>query len=140
MSYARAPLPSRPISEINTTPLIDVMLVLLVMLVITVPMATNSVEVELPTGGDGPELSVNTIAITQGGQVLWNGAPVSEAQLSGKLAETKLLNPEPQLRFEPEAAAGYGQAARVLWRIKQSGVTNFGFAGNERYRTFGTDG
>jgi biopolymer transport protein ExbD len=126
----------RPIAEINTTPLIDVMLVLLIMLVITIPLATNAVEVDLPKGGAAPQTSVNTIVVTQGGQVLWNGAPVSDAELSGRLVATTLLDPEPQLRFEPEARAAYGRTARVLWQIKQSGVTNFGFSGNERYRTF----
>src|SRR5690606_7737943 len=139
MSYARA-LPAiqhRPIAEINTTPLIDVMLVLLIMMIITIPLATNAVEVDLPNG-DGPviDASLNTVVITRDGRILWNVQGISESELPGQLAQTALLNPEPQLRFEPEATAAYGQSARVLWLIRQSGVTNFGFAGNERYRAF----
>jgi biopolymer transport protein ExbD len=141
MRYASAEpaIQPRPMSEINTTPLIDVMLVLLIMMIITIPVATNSVEVNLPSDGVvGPDPSINTIVITQGGRVLWNGEGISEAELPAVLAQTALLEPEPQLRFEPEAAAAYGQTARVLWLIKRSGVTNFGFAGNEKFRTFGT--
>jgi biopolymer transport protein ExbD len=137
MSYAAA-VQAQPISEINTTPLIDVMLVLLIMMIITIPLATNATEFDLPNGTEGVDPVVNTVVITQGGRVLWNGDAIDEAALPGRLAQTALLDPEPQLRFEPEAAAAYGQSARVLWLIKRSGVTNFGFAGNERYRQFGT--
>lgn len=138
MPFARLRIPAqpRPIWEINTTPLIDVMLVLLIMLIVTIPIATNAVELELPSGGKGPMPSVNTIVVTDGGQLLWNGERVDDAELLRRLSETTLLDPEPQLQFTPEPGAAYGRAARVLWLIKRSGVTNFGFAGNERFRDF----
>lgn len=129
----------RPIGEINTTPLIDVMLVLLIMFVITIPVATHSVDVDLPANdcSNCPLSDVaNKISITPSDAVLWNGAPVSETQLAGLLAQTRTLPVEPELQFEPEANASYRVSARTLAAIQASGVSRFGFVGNERYRQF----
>src|SRR5690349_12193713 len=125
MSYASAPLPPRPISEINTTPLIDVMLVLLVMLVITIPVATHSFEIDLPKNGPVVQTTKNRVVVTRSGSVLWNGEPVDQYGLAVLLHRTTLLDPEPELQFEPEGRAGYGRSAEVLHQIEQSGVTKF---------------
>lgn len=134
------PEPDRqPIGEINTTPLIDVMLVLLIMFVITIPVATHSVEVELPRDCDAfPPVDAikNTLAIDAGDQLLWNGAPVSEPQLGALLVEASEMPTEPELRFEPAASASYAASAHALRLIDASGVTRFGFVGNEKHRTF----
>lgn len=132
---------SGTLGEINTTPLIDVMLVMLVMFIITIPPALNSVEVELPSGppppSDLPLPDRNVILLTGKGQLLWNGHAKSEAELAALLAVTRKMKPEPELQFQPEAYASYDQSARTLAIIKRAKVTKFGFVGNERYRDFG---
>ena len=126
-----------PLSELNTTPLIDVLLVLLILFVITIPPATHSLEIPLPSGdGQAIRNDTNTIAIDASGAATWNGARVSQAELAGLLGATSRLRPEPELRFEPTGQAPYEAAARTLRTIKASGVRGFGFVGNERYAEF----
>jgi biopolymer transport protein ExbD len=131
-----------PLAEINTTPLIDVLLVLLIMLVLTLPMGTNTLEVNLP--GDGPRLHQpdpvsNRLVVTEQNAILWNGQAVSRAELDGLLGAVRTIRPEPQVRFEPEAQASYDLSANVLNQVKQAQLTNFGIAGSERYRAFQRD-
>ena len=129
-----------PMAEMNTTPLIDVMLVLLIMFVITIPVATHSVDIDLPTEGclRCPALDTlkNKVAIRNDDTVLWNGQPVSQEQLATLLRQTTLMPIEPELQYEPDANASYAVAAHTLNIIKASGVTKFGFVGNELYRQF----
>jgi biopolymer transport protein ExbD len=130
----------QPLGEINTTPLIDVMLVLLIMFVITIPAATHSLEVPLPAkGGLPPEdiLPRNRIVVTAGDRLLWNGAEVDLPGLAALLAASARMSPEPELQFAPDGSASYGLSARVLRQIKGSGLSAFGFVGNERYAEFG---
>lgn len=132
-----------PLSEMNTTPLIDVLLVLLIMLIMTIPIATHEVPVDLPGDcsdcGPLPDPLRNKITIDAGDRILWNGKPVSQPALTTLLRRTTLLEIEPELQFEPAANAGYDTAAKVLAIIKASEVTNFGFVGNERFRSFGKE-
>ena len=130
---------SRPLGEINTTPLIDVMLVLLIMFVITIPAATHSVEVDLPrdcTNCPAINKVKNRIVIDGADRVLWNGSAVDSAQLGALLAQTRRMPVEPELQFEPVSHASYDAAARTLHAIETAGITRFGFVGNEKYRTF----
>lgn len=132
-----------PMMEMNTTPLIDVMLVLLIMFIITIPVATHSVDIDLPqpSAVPPPEDQVdpikNKIVLTQTDQILWNGTPISDNELVRNLQETLAFEVEPELQFEPEPLASYDLSARVLNIIKGSGVSKFGFVGNEKYRSFG---
>ena len=129
----------QPIGEINTTPLIDVMLVLLIMFVITIPASTHSVVVDLPRDCRVcPPVNAlkNKLAIDGADRLLWNGTPVSEAQLGALLVESREMPTEPELQFEPAAPASYDASARALRLIEASGVSKFGFVGNEKYRTF----
>ena len=128
-------------SEMNTTPLIDVMLVLLIMFIITIPVATHSVDIDLPSGKPPPaplplEPTVNKLIVTTDGQTLWNGTPVEHQQLALTLAAARDSVPEPELQFEPEPMASYDMTARTLQLIEAVGVTKFGFVGNEKYRQF----
>ena len=136
---ATASVQSAPLGDINTTPLIDVMLVLLVMMVLSVPAATNSLDVELPNCGTScgdipPDATRNRIVVTAGDAILWNGHEVTAQTLNGLLAETRRFAVEPELQFEPDPAASYNATAHVIHVIKASGVTKFGFVGNERFR------
>ena len=140
-----SPQDARPMMDMNTTPLIDVMLVLLIMFIITIPVATHSVDIDLPQPNPNPppvdvEPDKNKLILTQTDQMLWNGTEISEGDLVNLLQQSTTINPEPELQFEPEALASYDLSARVLQIIKASGVTKFGFVGNERYRTFGKAG
>jgi biopolymer transport protein ExbD len=132
-----------PMMEMNTTPLIDVLLVLLIMFIITIPVATHSVDIDLPVPSDQqnlPEVDPikNKIVITEQDQVLWNGQPLDDSGLVANLQASLALPEEPELQYEPTAGASYDRSLRVLDIIKGSGVTRFGFVGNEQYRTFGT--
>jgi biopolymer transport protein ExbD len=134
-----------PMMEMNMTPLIDVLLVLLIMFIITIPVATHSVDIDLPTPPENPpdiivEPIKNKLMITQSDQLLWNGNPISDGELVQLLQESTRMDPEPELQFEPEQLASYDRSVRVLEIIKASGVTKFGFVGNERYRSFGKAG
>jgi biopolymer transport protein ExbD len=135
-------LDGEPMMDMNMTPLIDVLLVLLIMFIITIPVATHSVDIDLPqpTPQDNPppiDPVKNKLVLTPQDQILWNGTPISEGQLIQTLADTTRMTPEPELQFEPEALASYELSARVLQDIKSSGVTKFGFVGNDKYRQFG---
>ncbi len=133
-----------PMMDMNMTPLIDVLLVLLIMFIITIPVATHAVNIDLPSPDPNPppedmiDPIKNKIVITETDQILWNAEPINANQLVRNLQETLTFAVEPELQFEPEANASYDVSARVLHVIKGSGVTKFGFVGNERYRSFGS--
>jgi len=142
MGMAGGQLDGEPMMDMNMTPLIDVLLVLLIMFIITIPVATHSVDIDLPQPqpNDTPppiDPVKNKLVLTPQDQILWNGTPISEGQLIQTLADTTQMTPEPELQFEPEALASYELSARVLQDIKSSGVTKFGFVGNDKYRQFG---
>ena len=124
-----------PMMEMNTTPLIDVMLVLLVMMIITVPPQSHAVKLDLP----GPEVVArpdpvkNQLVLTAAGQMLWNGSVVSKDQLRALLYATAAMERAPELHFQPEAKARYALVDEVLAMSKQAGVTHMGFVGNEDY-------
>ena len=124
-----------PLSELNVTPLIDVLLVLLVMVILSVPMATHQIDVDLPTGESAlAEPEQIALVVTEAGTVLWNGEPVSRSALEARLA-TAAANPvDPVIRFEPEANASFDASVKVLHLVGETNIRRFAFAGNERYR------
>lgn len=131
-----------PFSEMNTTPLIDVMLVLLVMFILAVPAAVNEVPIDLPAPATDPvQLKVqpdkNTVAIRANSTITWNDTSVSQSELAALLNRTRRMVPEPELHFQPDPQAPYDTAARVLNQVKASGVSAFGFVGNDSYAAFG---
>lgn len=132
----------RPLGDMNTTPLIDVLLVLLVMLILTIPIATNSLDIDLPRPAPDkvviPDPVVNRVTVTGDDAILWNREPVTEAQLVAGLQAAASLNPQPELQFDPDGAASYDISARTMNIIKGSGIRNFGFVGNHRFREFAT--
>ena len=133
-----------PMMEMNTTPLIDVMLVLLIMFIITIPVATHAVSIDLPNPNTPPPDTVikrdkNKVVVMPNNAILWNGSPVTVNQLTSLLQSTLAIKPEPELQFQPDAQAPYDTSLQVLNIIKGSGVTAFGFVGNEQYAGFGKD-
>jgi biopolymer transport protein ExbD len=126
-----------PMMEMNTTPLIDVMLVLLIMFIITIPIQTHAVKVDLPQNSQNTPPPVlpdkNTLSVDPAGVVAWNGSPVDEVTLRQYLEATKNLNPEPELHFQPDPQARYEVVDRVLAVVKRAEVNKLGFIGNERY-------
>lgn len=124
-----------PMMEMNTTPLIDVMLVLLVMLIITIPPATHAVKLDLPTSvpTTRPDPVKNMLIVTAGGALLWNGAAMTRPQLRTLLAASAAMNPAPELHFQPEPGARYVVVDEVLAMAKRDGVTRMGFVGNQNY-------
>jgi biopolymer transport protein ExbD len=125
-----------PMSEINTTPLIDVMLVLLIMFIITVPVQSHQVEMELPNGPP-PQVIVhrlkNDLRLSASGQLSWNGQSIDDQELAGALGAVAAMTEEPEVHFRPDASARYARVDEVLAIAARSGVDRFGFAGNEQY-------
>ncbi|TCM18728.1 outer membrane transport energization protein ExbD [Novosphingobium sp. PhB165] len=132
-----------PMMEMNTTPLIDVMLVLLIMFIITIPVATHSIDIDLPvatppTNTPPPVDPIkNKIVLTADAKILWNGNAVDQGTLRNLLAQSLTYKVEPELQYQPEAQASYELSAQVLELIKASNVTKFGFVGNDQFREFG---
>ncbi len=125
-----------PMVEINTTPLIDVLMVLLVMLIITVPPQSHAVKLDLP--GPPPNVQppnpfVNNLEITRAGATLRNGMPVSDAALREELRITQQMNPIPELHLQPDPATRYEVVDKTLATIKSEHVDRVGFVGNEKY-------
>jgi biopolymer transport protein ExbD len=126
-----------PMIEMNVTPLIDVMLVLLIMFIITIPPQTHAVKVDLPQSPLNQQVvqpDKNTISIDPTGQVAWNGVPVDDVTLRQYLDASLQLPTEPELHFQPDPQSRYERVDQVLAIIKRSGVTKMGFIGNEQYR------
>lgn len=130
-----------PIMDINMTPLIDVLLVLLIMFIITIPIQTHAVKLDLPQSSnpqDPPPVDPvkNKVVITADGAVLWNGSPVNLTQLRQYLDVSQQMNPLPELHLQPEPEARYELVDQVLAVTKQARVEKMGFVGNEQYAKF----
>jgi biopolymer transport protein ExbD len=130
-----------PMMDINTTPLIDVMLVLLIMFIITIPIQTHAVKLDLPQ--DQPNQQPppidpvkNKIVISPQDQVLWNGQPIDLVRLRQYLDVTQTMNPVPELHLQPEPNARYELVDEVLAVTKRARVEKMGFVGNEAYAVF----
>jgi biopolymer transport protein ExbD len=128
-----------PMMEMNTTPLIDVMLVLLIMLIVTIPAQTHAVKVDLPQNSQPQtpppvEPQKNKITIDPQGNLFWNGSQIDLVTLRQYLDQSVQIQPEPELHFQPDPQARYEVVDEVLAVIKRSAVTKLGFVGNEQYR------
>ena len=129
-----------PMVEMNTTPLIDVMLVLLIMFIITIPIQTHAVKIDLPQNAPPSDSVIdpvkNKVAIDAGGVITWNGSPIDLLTLRQYLQQSLRLPVEPELQFQPNAQTRYVVVDEVLAEIKRAGVTKLGFVGNEQYGNF----
>jgi biopolymer transport protein ExbD len=124
-----------PIAELNTTPLIDVMLVLLIMFILTVPLATHAVRLNLPANGPPllDEPKVHRIDLEPGGGILWDGAPFPTAQLPGRLDAFLAARDDAVLELRADGGARYEDFDKLLATVKRSGIERLAFVGNERF-------
>ena len=130
-----------PMMDINMTPLIDVMLVLLIMFIITIPIQTHAVKLDLPVDNpNSPPPPIdpikNKVVVTANGQILWNGAAVNQDQLRQYLELSQQIQPIPELHLQPEPEARYELVDEVLAITKRAHVEKMGFVGNEAYMNF----
>ena len=139
MAFASLASPHEPLGELNATPLIDVLLVLLIVFIMAIPLSPDSLDVELPSPGTvtaRPHPVSNQLVIETAGGLRWNGRPVNDGELAGLLAQVRAMAPQPEVRFQPEPNASYDRAARVLLIVKGSRISNFGFIDNEEHAEF----
>ena len=128
-----------PMMEMNVVPLIDILLVLLVMMIITIPIQSHAVKLDLPVNQPNqtpPPIDPikNKVVVSSRHQVLWNGSPVTLPQLRAYLDATQQMNPIPELHLQPDATARYELVDEVLAITKQAKVSKMGFVGNEYYQ------
>lgn len=127
-----------PMVDINTTPLIDVMLVLLIMFIITLPVMTHAVKLDMPQANrKPPEEPVHVdpirVDIDWDGALVWNGVGVQMSQLEVYLKSAAALQPQPELHVRPDRRANYDTVAKVLAIAQRQGLRRIGFVGNEQF-------
>jgi biopolymer transport protein ExbD len=116
---------SQSTAEMNATPLIDVFLVLLVMLIVTVPIATHSIRLDLPVGRPTPQPAVQTVSVEveYDGGVTWNGEVVTDEELSRRFVEASQMTPAPIVRVWPASHVRYERVAQVLAAAQRARVS-----------------
>ena len=126
-----------PVADINTTPLIDVMLVLLVMIIITIPVQLHAVNLHLPVGDPPPSTvkpEVVQIDVGPTGALAWNGTPLADAvDLRSHLASAAALVQQPEMHVRPDQGARYDAFAAVMVAVNQAGLTKVGVTGSEQF-------
>jgi biopolymer transport protein ExbD len=132
MAMAAGPVvEGEPIVDINTTPLIDVMLVLLIMLIVTLPPRRDQIPLDMPPPQppqDQPEKPVEiNVFVQEDGTILWGNEPVDEATLNAKMAEAfERIRPEPQVMVIPQRLARYRYVAQVMAAAQRNGLVKLG--------------
>lgn len=122
-----------PMSAINVTPFIDVLLVLLIMLILTIPMATHKLPVDLPTdGGTISPQKPHQLAIAQNGALSWDGRAIGDAELPG-LLQAMRRDPATALHMRTDPEARYERFDEILAVVKLAGVERLGFVGNRAF-------
>jgi len=123
--------------DINTTPLIDVMLVLLIMLIITIPIQTHAVKLNMPVGNPPPPVKppeVVQIDVDFDGAIIWNGVLVPDrADLEARLAQVVAQADQPEVHLRPNKLVQYKSVALVMASAQRLGVTKLGIVGNEQF-------
>lgn len=117
-------------NEINMTPLVDVMLVLLIIFIVTVPVMTHSVTVQLPQATNQPtpvQPETVRLAVNAEGQYLWNGQPVSDEELQSRLATAGQQMPPPDLHLQGDKAVRYERVAQAMAAAQRAGLRKIGF-------------
>jgi biopolymer transport protein ExbD len=121
---------TQPMSEINTTPLVDVMLVLLVIFIITAPLLTHAVKIDLPQATSQPIVDkpeIISIAINETGELFWNDVPLVSGELKQNLTRIAGQKPQPELQIRADKATRYQVLAEIMADAQNAGVTKLGF-------------
>lgn len=131
-SFAQGHLPA---PELNTTPLIDIMLVLLIMFIVTIPVSTHKVPLDLP--GDGSSLAsrdpvVHRLELNASGDLSWDGATIADAELPPRLAAIK-ADPAAELHMRTDGAAPYARFDAILATVQKAGIERLGMIDNARF-------
>lgn len=119
-----------PMAEINVVPLVDVMLVLLIIFIITAPLLTHSVKIELPKASSEPNLTQPEhveLAIRADGELFWNGKPIALEQLTPRFVATVAMAPETELHIRADKQVQYEHVARVMSLGAKAGLARIGF-------------
>ena len=119
-----------PKAEINTTPLVDVMLVLLVIFIITAPLLTHAVKIDLPQASSTPipeKPEVVSVSIDAAGKMYWNNMPLAEGELGGKLQQIAKQQPQPEMHIRADKERRYQILAEVMAQAQNSGISKLGF-------------
>ncbi len=119
-----------PMSEINTTPLVDVMLVLLVIFIITAPLLTHAVKIDLPQASSQPladKPEIISLAIDGAGTMYWNDVPMAKSELKEKLLENADKKPQPELQIRADKETRYQILAEIMADAQNTGITKVGF-------------
>lgn len=119
-----------PMVEINTTPLVDVMLVLLIIFMITAPLLTHQVKIDLPqaTTQKSPEKpEIVTVSIDASGTTFWNNSPITRAELGERLAVAARQQPQPELHLRADKQTQYQKLAEVMSAAQNAGMRRMGF-------------
>jgi biopolymer transport protein ExbD len=126
-----------PMAEMNTTPLIDVMLVLLIMLIVTIPVQTHAVKLDMPQANPPPSIvqpTVVDLAIDFDGTITWNGTNIPDrATLETYLQSAAVQDPQPEIHLNPNKLVKYSSVAMVLAEAQRLGVAKIGLVGNEQF-------
>lgn len=128
---------ARPVSEINMVPLIDVMLVLLVIFMVTAPLLTHAVRLDLPKADahtDPPEPERIELAVDAAGTRYWNGEPVTRDEAARRFAGAASRRPLPEVRLQADQAVAYRHVAETLADASKAGLTKFGFVSQPERR------
>ena len=121
---------NQSMSEINTTPLVDVMLVLLVIFIITAPLLTHAVKIDLPQATSQPlpeKPEAISLAIDATGKTYWNNAPLVQGELKQKLQQAANRKPQPELQIRADKETKYQILAEVMAEAQNAGITKLGF-------------
>ena len=130
MAFGTQDDPDEVMNEINMTPLVDVMLVLLIIFIITIPVINHAVKIDLPRASNKPDdakpQSVN-VEINAEGQVFWNNQPVDEATLQADIAQAAQQQPQPEMHLRADRNVRYERVAQVMASIQRGGLSRIGF-------------
>jgi biopolymer transport protein ExbD len=123
-----------PIAAINTTPLIDMMLVILIMLIVAIPLTNHKVPLDLPPPGPaGTPPPAHRLTLDAAGALAWDGAPLAAAALPARLAALRADPRRPALLLDADGEARYGRVDQLLAIVRRAGVTRLGFVDNRRF-------